>query len=48
MAMAYATLISRNGVTGYTIDNVTSNLKAQVLIILEGMGLDGYGKPIEQ
>lgn len=48
MAMAYATLISRNGFTGYTIDTVPSNLKQQVLTILEGMGLDGYGKPLEQ
>ena len=46
--MAYATLISRNGFTGYTINNVTSNLKDEVLKNLEGMGLDGYGKPIEQ
>lgn len=47
MAMAYATLISRNGFTGYTIDDVPTNLKAQVLVILEGMGLDGDGKALE-
>lgn len=47
MAMAYATLISRNAVTGYTIDNVTNNLKDEVRTLLRGMGLDDYGKPLE-
>lgn len=46
MAMAYATLISRTSISGYTIDDVPSNLKSQVLNILEDMGLDGYGNPL--
>lgn len=48
MVMTYVTLIANTGKTKYTIDNVPSNLKAQVLETLLLMGLDGYGKPITE
>ena len=30
-----------------TIEDVPNNLKADVLVYLESMGLDGYGQPLQ-